>query len=99
MKKIFRIALIVSVILLIPLILNILGGGADGKGFHWKIGDFIAMAILLFSSGLAIDFALKKFTKPFSRTIAILAIFLMLLIVWAELAVEAVSKFLLFISY
>ena len=91
-KSLVRIAVVVGVLLLIPLILTIRDGGVEGVGWNWTLGDFVAMGSLLFIAGLAIDFALRRFTTPAYRAVAIIIIVFVFLAVWAELAVDAVSK-------
>lgn len=87
-KNIIRIAVVVGLILFIPLVLQLtIGTGVDGQGFNWKLGDFVVMGALLFGTGLAIDFATRKFTNPTHRIAAIIAIIFAFLLVWAELAV------------
>jgi len=53
----------------------------------WSLFDFIAAAILLFSSALAVEFALRKTKKTTYRIMACTIIVMVLAIVWAELAV------------
>ena len=53
----------------------------------WDLRDFIIMGILLFSAGLTIEFALRKFSTTKSRIIACGLILLALMLIWAELAV------------
>jgi Kef-type K+ transport system membrane component KefB len=45
------------------------------------------MGILLFATGLGVDFAVRKTNKPMYRIIAVTVVVLMFLLVWAELAV------------
>lgn len=85
-KRIIRIAVVVGLILLVPLVLtllNILNGGVEGEGWYWKPGDFIVMGALLFGTGLAIDFAARKLASPAHRIFAIAAIVVLLLLIWA----------------
>lgn len=91
-KNISRIALIVGLILLIPLVLTIRDGGVEGVGWNWKPGDFIVMGALLFGTGLLLDFAAKKFTNPVHRVIVCIGIVAVFILIWVELAVDAVSK-------
>src|SRR3989344_7418 len=91
-KNIVRIALVVGIILLIPLVLTIRDGGVEGVGWNWTLGDFIVMGVLLFGTGLAIDFAVRKLTNPVYRVFAVIAIVLVLLLIWVELAVDGVSQ-------
>lgn len=84
-----QVALITGLILLIPLALQFtIGTGVDGQGFNWKLSDFIVMGILLFGTGLAIDFAARTYTNStYGRFIAIFVIIVVFLLIWAELAI------------
>ncbi len=54
---------------------------------NWTPSDFIVAAILLLSTGFAIDFVIKKVrTKKYRITLSAIIV-VMLLLVWAELAV------------
>lgn len=87
-----RIITIICLILLIPLVLTIRDGGIEGVGWNWTIGDFIVMGTLLFVTGLAIDWVLRRFPDTVHRVIGVTFIVLSLLVLWAELAVDAVSQ-------
>jgi hypothetical protein len=96
-KNLLRIALVVGLILLIPLVLTLLNPnaslyGGPGGGWDWAPGDFLVMGALLFATGLALDFAVKKLGNPVLRVVACFAIVFALLLIWAELAVDAVSR-------
>tara|TARA_R100000935_G_C2817224_1_gene157895 strand:+ start:782 stop:1066 length:285 start_codon:yes stop_codon:yes gene_type:complete len=69
-------------LLLIPLIGMQLSDEVDWSGF-----DFLIMGLLLFGSGLAIEFALRTFSSTRTRLIACIVILGLLFMVWAELAV------------
>lgn len=87
-KNIIRVALGTGLILLIPLVLQLtIGTGVDGQGFNWKLGDFVIMGILIFLTGLGLDFVARKFSHSLYRGLAIIAIILVFLLIWAELAV------------
>lgn len=89
-KTIIRVAIEVGIILLIPLF-----GNFFIEGWNWGVLDFVAMGLLLFIAGLAIDIAIRKFkNKPLYQVIAVLAILAILVLIWVELAVDAVSQFL-----
>lgn len=77
-KRIIGIAVVVGLILLIPLAMMLIGAG----GWHWGPGDFVAAGLLLFGTGLAIDFAARRLTNKVHRVFAIAAILAMLLIIW-----------------
>lgn len=91
-KNIFRIAIVVGLILLIPLALTLLNGRPEGEGWHWKLGDFIFAFVMLFGTGLAINFAIRKLTSPVYRVLAVAVIVIAFLLVWVEVAVDGVSQ-------
>jgi len=91
-KPLTQILTIVGLILLIPLFGNIFV-----DGWNWDLFDFIVMGSLFFIIGLAIDLAVRKITNPFRRTIAIGAIIFALILIWVELAVNAVSSAIKFL--
>jgi len=96
-KNILRVIVIVLAILLIPLVLTIRDGGVEGVGWNWTAGDFLAMGTLLFVFGLMIDFAIRKLGFTTKGIAAVAGIVLVLLAVWTELAVGAVSQLVAFI--
>lgn len=53
----------------------------------WGVFDFIVAGVLLFGTGLAIELALRMVTGFWTRIAVCAALLLLLLIVWAELAV------------
>jgi peptidoglycan/LPS O-acetylase OafA/YrhL len=77
-KRIMRIAVVVGLILLIPLVMMLLGV----EGWNWAPGDFVAAGVLLFGTGLAIDFAARMLTNKVHRVFAITAIVVLLLLIW-----------------
>jgi peptidoglycan/LPS O-acetylase OafA/YrhL len=87
-KRIIRIAIVVILILLIPIMMMLFGV----DGWNWGPGDFVAMGALLFGAGLVIDFAVRKIANLKYRIFAIIAIVAIFLLIWAELAVDAVSQ-------
>ena len=54
---------------------------------QWTLFDFIAAAVLLTCSGLALELILQKAKTTRSRIIAVGVLFIVLFLVWAELAV------------
>lgn len=54
---------------------------------NWSLSDFVIAAILLSGTGLTCELVLRKIKKVSSRIIICGAILLMLILVWAELAV------------
>jgi len=57
------------------------------KEVNWTLSDFAIMGGLLFSTVFVIDLVLKKFKTLKSRLIIVSVIVLLLMIVWAEMAV------------
>jgi len=53
----------------------------------WTIFDFLVMAILLLSTGLLFELAMRKITKNSHRIAAYIVILVAFLLIWAELAV------------
>jgi len=101
-KNVVRIALMVGLILLIPLALTVLNpnahlNGGKGGGWDWAPGDFLAMGVLLFGTGLAIDFTMRKLANPVHRVVAIVATVSVLFLIWVELAVDGVTQALEFL--
>ena len=81
-KNIIRIALGTGLLLLIPFLAMQFTDEVD-----WKIGDFIVMGILLLSSGLAYELIAKKMSTTAYRVAVGIAIGIVFLLLWAELAV------------
>jgi hypothetical protein len=97
LKNIVRIVIIVGVILLIPLVMTIHDGAVEGVGWNWTPIDFAVMGTLLFVTGLAIDFAVRKIADPLYRVAAVIAIVFACLAIWGQLAVGAVSQLVVFL--
>ena len=86
-KRLVSIVLAVPFLLLIPLILNQFSDGDD-----WSVGDFIIMGGLLLGTGLMIEFVLRKVKNIEHRLATCGGIVVVLLLVWAELAVGVFSS-------
>lgn len=54
---------------------------------NWSVLDFLIAGILLLTAGLLIDFVLRSVKALSKRLTFIIAVLLVLLLVWAELAV------------
>lgn len=54
---------------------------------HWSINDFIVASALLIVAGLVIEFVLRKVKNKTYRIVTVLLLFLILFLVWTELAV------------
>ncbi|MDD2730972.1 MAG: hypothetical protein PHW33_02505 [Candidatus Portnoybacteria bacterium] len=102
LKNIIRVAVGTGIVLLIPLALTLLNPNAEiygggGGGWDWMPGDFLVMGVLLFGTGLAVDFSIRKIANPAHRLIAVSAVIIAFLLVWVELAVGGVSQIIEFI--
>jgi len=53
----------------------------------WTLLDFVVAAVLLLGTGLICDLVIRKVNKPKFRIALCVAILVMLLLIWAELAV------------
>lgn len=92
-KNVGYIALGVGLILLVPFVAM-----QFTQDVNWSLGDFVVMGILLFGTGILLELARTKITRPSHRIAASLAIVFALFVVWAELAVDAVSQTVAFIA-
>ena len=57
------------------------------KEVNWTLSDFVIMGGLLFTTTFIIDLTLKKFKTLKSRLILVSLFLIVLMLVWAELAV------------
>jgi hypothetical protein len=71
-----------AIILIIPLIVM-----QFTNEVNWNLTDFIVAGLLLFVTGLLVEFALRKAKNPKFKTLAIIAIVILSLLIWAELAI------------
>jgi peptidoglycan/LPS O-acetylase OafA/YrhL len=81
-KRPIIILLVVAFILLIPFIAM-----QFTNEVNWNSFDFIAAFVLMLGIGLLCELVLRKVKKTKHRIIICLALLLLLLIIWAELAV------------
>jgi len=81
-KRLKIILLTISILLLIPLIAM-----QFTKEVNWTLVDFIVAGILLLSTGLVLDLIIRKIKNIQYRIAISLALFIILLLIWAELAV------------
>lgn len=54
---------------------------------NWSIMDFVVAGVLLFGTGLTIEFVLRKVKTRKNRILVCGIILLLLLLIWIELAV------------
>lgn len=86
-------ALACSLLLLIPLLLQFtIGTGVDGQGFNWRLGDFVLMWGLIFGVGAVAILLARRVARQHWWLLGI-GSGLMLLYVWAELAVGIFTPF------
>jgi len=81
-KRIVIILITAAALLLIPLIaMNFT------NEVNWKIFDFLIAGVLLIGTGLTLEFILRKIKTLGYRILFVIALFLVLFLIWAELAV------------
>ena len=85
-KRLIGILLTPILLLLVPLIAM-----QFTKEIYWKLSDFVVAGALLLSSGLIIDFIIRRVKQSRSRVILIFSIVALLLLIWAELAVGIIG--------
>lgn len=81
-KRLVLLMLAAAGLLLVPLVAMRFTSEVD-----WSVFDFIVAGVLLFGTGLAIEFALRIVTGFWTRVAAVLGLLFILFLVWAELAV------------
>ena len=86
-KQLLRVVLVTGALLLIPFVAMQFTGEVN-----WTASDFVIMGVLLLGTGLLLQFAANKIRSSKSRLIALGAIALAFLFVWAELAVGLVGS-------
>jgi hypothetical protein len=82
-----RIALVVALILMVPLVAM-----RFTDEVQWGALDFAVMGILLFATGLVLDLIVRKVRSTSARIALSLVTIGVLFVIWAELAVDAVSQ-------
>ena len=81
-KRLYIIVLIIAILLLIPLIAMQIT-----DEINWNLFDFVIAGVLLLATGLTCDFVIRKVNKNKFRILIFVVIFLMFLLIWAELAI------------
>ena len=81
-KRLIWIVLTVVLLLLIPLIAM-----QFTDEVNWTLSDFAVAGVLLLGTGLMFDLVMRKVNKIKHRIVIYLAILVVLLLIWAELAV------------
>lgn len=87
-------------LLLIPLAMSLADRNLPaGDGWHWNFADFLVMGALLFSAGISYEFLARKLDNPKRRLALGIAIFCVVLAIWVELAVGAISQLAHFVAH
>jgi tellurite resistance protein TehA-like permease len=86
-KNFIRPAIITILILSIPALAMQLSSNVD-----WGIFDFAIIGTLIFSASLAFEVISKKLTNITHKTIVGFILLVLVFLIWAELAVNLVSK-------
>ncbi len=81
-KRLFGIVLTVAIILLVPFIAM-----QFTNEVKWSLFDFMVAGILLLGTGLLCELVLRKVSQKTLRIAICVGILIVLLLVWAELAV------------
>jgi hypothetical protein len=81
-KRLTGIVLTIALLLFIPLIAM-----QFTDEVNWTLSDFVTAGILLLGTGLMCDFVMRKVTKTEHRIGIIAVILVVLILIWAELAV------------
>ena len=81
-KSLMRVALVTGGILLVP----VLGG------WPWGMGDFVIMGILLFGTGMVMEYVINKVKDTNQRALIVLAVLGVFFVIWAQLAVGLLTK-------
>ena len=81
-KRPLLIVFITIILLLIPLIAM-----QFTDEVNWNFLDFVVAGFLFLGTGLACEFSLRKIKKPKHRVVACIVLFIILFLLWAELAV------------
>ena len=81
-KRLIIIVLTSAILLLIPLI-----GMQFTDEVNWTLGDFVIAGALLFGTGLMCELVIRKVKKINYRIAICVALLVLFLLVWAELAV------------
>lgn len=79
-------------ILSLPIIGSAIAMQFEGSGVEWTPGDFMAATVLLGGAGLAVEGLMRVPGKAPYRLAAVLAVFGLLFLVWANLAVGIVGS-------
>ncbi|MCK0124483.1 hypothetical protein MWU76_08720 [Gelidibacter sp. F2691] len=87
-KRLLSLLFGAGIILLIFAVLQLtIGTGVDGKGFNWKLNDFVICGFLLFGTAFLCEFVLRKVKTQKLRLLICIVILLTFALIWIDLAV------------
>ena len=90
---VIRPAIGTTLVLLVPLTLTLLNQSTPvGVGWHWSPMDFVVMGVLLFGAGVSYEFLSRRLGRKAHKVTLGIVILGLVLAIWAELAVGAISK-------
>ncbi len=81
-KRVYILLIIIIILLLIPFIAK-----QYTQEVNWDLNDFIIASFLLFGFGFALEIIFRKVKSIKNRVILGLCLLLILVLIWAELAV------------
>ncbi|MEZ4857997.1 MAG: hypothetical protein R2781_04240 [Flavobacteriaceae bacterium] len=88
-KRLLIILIVASVLLLFPLIAM-----QFSEEVNWTLSDFLVAGILLYSSSLLCELILRKVKKRTLRIALCGALLIVLLLIWAEMAVGIFGSYI-----
>lgn len=87
-KRLLSLLFGAGIILLTFVVLQLtIGTGVDGKGFNWKLNDFVISGFLLFGTAFLCEFVLQKVKTQKLRLLICIVILLTFALIWIDLAV------------
>lgn len=78
-----------TIIFAVPVLLLLLAllGNTFVKGWNWSVSDFLIAAVLLFGTAFFVNLVIRSKRKILSKLAICFVILLVLVLIWAELAV------------
>lgn len=94
-RPVIRPAIGTLALLLVPVVFTIVDRDLPaGEGWRWGVMDFVVMATLLFSAGVAWELLARRLAGRWQRVALGVAVLGVVLAVWVELAVGGISQWL-----
>lgn len=78
-----------TIIFAVPVLLLLLAflGNTFVEGWNWSVSDFLIAAVLLFGTAFFVNLVIRSKKRILSKLVICFVILLVLVMVWAELAV------------